>query len=189
MLASFVLQTMALIATMVVIIIIGLLTLLVKCYRKPSQGQAIIRNGFNSTCVSFEGMITIPIIHEVEWLDITLKRLVIDQQGNGALECKDGTRVEIKSAFFVRVNPTQEDVLKVVQALGVEGAADVEKLADLFNARFLESLQTVAKDNTIEQLSDREYFKREIMSTIDTDLDGYLLDTVTIDYLEKTKTA
>ncbi len=159
------------------------------CYRKPAQGQALIRSGFGGNFVSFSGKIVMPLLHRAELLDITLKRLVIDQQGSEALICKDGMQVDIKAAFFVRINPTPPDVLKVVQALGVEGAANIEILTDLFKARFLISLQTVAKENTYEQLSDRETFKKQVIQTVDNDLDGYRLDTVTIDYFEKTKTA
>lgn len=159
------------------------------CYRTPAQGQALIRSGFGGMFVSFNGKVVMPLLHKAQWLDITLKRLVIDRQGNDALTCKDGTRADIKAAFFIRINPTHEDVKKVVQKLGIEGAADVEKLSDLFMPRFLETLQTVAKENTFEQLSDREYVKQQVMQAVGYDLDGYILDAVTIDYLEKTQTA
>ena len=185
---AFASETIALMVAIVVIYIVGILALLVKCYRMPSQGQALVRSGYGGTKVSFDAKIVIPIIHKLEWLDITLKRLVIDRQGNEALTCKDGTRADIKAAFFIRINPAVEDVKKVVQKLGIEGAADIEKLSELFVPRFLESLQAVAKVNTFEQLSDREYVKQQVMQAVGHDLDGYTLDVVTIDYLEKTQT-
>lgn len=161
--------------------------MLLLCYRKPSQGQAIIRSGLGGSFVSFSGKFVLPILHKAQYLDVTLKRLVIDRQGSEALICQGGIQADIKAAFFVRVNPTPTDVLKVVMKLGVEGAADIEKLSDLFVPRFLESVQMVAKAHTFEQLSDREDFKQQVMQTVGCDLDGYILDVVTIDYLEKHK--
>lgn len=186
---AFAQEVMVLVVSIVLVQIIGLIVLLVKCYKMPSQGQALIRSGFKGNVVSFSGKIVIPFLHKVQYLDITLKRIVIDRQGSEALTCKDGIRIDVKTAFFVRVNSTPQDVLKVAGALGIEGAANIETLTDLFGTRFLTGLETVAKANTFEQLSDREYFKSEVMQTIGNDLDGYILDTAAIDYLEKTQTA
>lgn len=159
------------------------------CYRKPSQGQAIIRSGFGGTFVSFSGKIVMPILQKARYLDITLKRLVIDLQGSEALTCKGGTQADVKAAFFVRVNPTVEDVKKVVQKLGIEKAADVETLNEMFNTQFIEALKNVSKNYSYEELTNREMFKEKVIAALPTSLDGYILDTVTIDYLEKTQTA
>ncbi len=48
----------------------GLLIMMVKCYRKVEQGQAIVRNGVSGTKVSFSGKIVIPIFHRFEIMDI-----------------------------------------------------------------------------------------------------------------------
>ena len=42
----------------------------------------------------------------------------IDRRGKEGLICKDNIRADIKVTFFVRVNKTREDVLKVAQAIG-----------------------------------------------------------------------
>ncbi len=189
MLASFISETMAWVASMAVILMIGLLSLLVKCYKMPSQGQALIRSGFGGTFVSFNGKIVVPILQKAQYLDITLKRLVIELQGSEALTCKDGTQADVKAAFFVRINPTVEDVKNVVQKLGIEKAADVETLNEMFNTQFFEALKTVSQNNNYEELTNREMFKEKVMNALPASLDGYILDTVTIDYLEKTQTA
>lgn len=186
---AFAFETMAMMGVTILIMVIGMLILLIKCYKKPSQGQVIIRDGFEGTKVSFNGMIVIPIIHSDEWLDITLKRIVIDRQNNEALTCKDGVEVNIKAAFFVRIKPIHQGVLKVIQALGTEGASDIETLYNLFSDRFITAISKVTQDHSYEELNDREYFKKQVISVVGDDLNGYILDTVIIDYFEKSKTA
>jgi flotillin len=76
--------TDAVVATMVVFVVlfgVGFLALLVRCYQKVSQGQALIRNGIGGTRVSFSGMFVIPILHRVEYMDISVKRIEIDRRG------------------------------------------------------------------------------------------------------------
>ena len=41
------------------LIVVGLLVIIIKCYRKVLQGQALIRNGMGGTKVCFSGMIVI----------------------------------------------------------------------------------------------------------------------------------
>ena len=43
-----------------VVIVLGLLAMIAKFYRKVSQGETLIRNGVSGTKVSFAGMIVIP---------------------------------------------------------------------------------------------------------------------------------
>ncbi|MCK5000399.1 MAG: hypothetical protein KAS23_12720, partial [Anaerohalosphaera sp.] len=129
----------------IVIFIAGFLALLVKCYRKVSQGQALIRNGIGGTQVSFSGKFIIPILHKGEYMDISVKRIEIDRHGSQGLICKDNLRADIKVAFFVRVNNTVEDVTKVAQALGCVRASDEQALYDLFDAKFSEALKSVGK--------------------------------------------
>ncbi len=180
-------QTAAVVISIVVIVIIGLLALLVKCYRKVAQGEALIRNGYGGTRVSFSGKIVIPILHKVEYMDISVKRIEIDRHGPQGLICKDNLRADIKVAFFVRVNNTVEDVKKVAQALGCDRASDVRALYELFDAKFSEALKTIGKRFEFAELYvARVEFKEEILQIIGTDLNGYVLEDAAIDYLEQT---
>lgn len=171
----------------VVITLLGLLALFSKFYRKVEQSKVIIRNGIGGQIVSFGGMIVIPILHRFEIMDISVKRVEIAREGKDGLICKDNLRADIRVAFFVRVNQTQEDVLKVAQSLGCSKASDPETLMAFFDAKFSEALKTVGKKfNFVELYTDRELFKSEILQIIGTDLNGYVLDDAAIDYLEQT---
>lgn len=171
----------------VVLIVVGFLALLVKCYRKVLQGQALIRNGLGGTKVSFSGMFVIPIMHRAEYMDISVKRIEIDRRAMQGLICKDNLRADIVVAFFVRVNNTVDDVIKVAQSLGCERASDRQALVELFDAKFSEALKTVGKQFDFSELyTNRMRFREQILDVIGTDLSGYVLEDAAIDYLEQT---
>jgi len=171
----------------IVLFVAGFLALLVKCYRKVLQGQALIRNGMGGTRVSFSGMFVIPILHRGEYMDISVKRIEIDRRAEQGLICKDNLRADIVVAFFVRVNNTVEDVVKVAQSLGCERASDRQALVELFDAKFSEALKTVGKQFDFSELyTNRMRFREQILDVIGTDLSGYVLEDAAIDYLEQT---
>jgi uncharacterized membrane protein YqiK len=178
---------MAVVGVVILVIFVGILALIVKCYKKVFQGEALIRNGFGGTQVSFSGKFVIPILHKVEFMDISVKRIEIDRHGTSGLICKDNLRADIKVAFFVRVNNTVEDVKKVAQALGCKRASDEKALYELFDAKFSEALKSVGKFFDFSELYvSRVKFKEEILQIIGTDLNGYVLEDAAIDYLEQT---
>lgn len=171
-----------------VLLVIGFLVVLIKCYRKVLQGQALIRNGMGGTKVSFSGQFVIPIMHRAEYMDISVKRIEIDRRDQQGLNCKDNLRADIVVAFFVRVNNTVEDVIKVAQSLGCKRASDRQALVELFDAKFSEALKTVGKQFDFAELyTNRVAFREEILQIIGTDLSGYVLEDAAIDYLEQTK--
>jgi len=96
-------------------------------------------------------------------------------------------RADITVAFYLRVNETVDDVLRVAKAVGTERASDTRAVYDLFAAKFSEALKTVGKTVEFEQLfEDRQLFRDAIVQGIGSDLNGYSLEDVAIDYLEQT---
>jgi uncharacterized membrane protein YqiK len=169
-------------------IFIGVLILFSRFYRKVQQGQAIVRNGIGGTHVSFNGMIVIPVAHQAEYMDISVKRVEIERKATEGLICRDNIRADIKVAFFVRVNKTPEDVLRVAQSVGCARASNVDMIRTLFDAKFSEALKTVGKRFDFVQLyNERDTFKSEILKVIGTDLNGFALDDCAIDFLEQTQ--
>ena len=172
---------------MILVVFFGIIAMLVKCYKKVEQGTALIRNGMGGTLVNFVGMMIFPVIHRMELMDISVKRIEIDRAGEDGLICKDNMRADVKVAFFVRVNKTPQDVLKVAQSLGCVRGSDPRALVEFFDAKFSEALKTVGKQFPFVDLyTNRDVFKEEIIKVIGTDLNGYILDDAAIDYLEQT---
>lgn len=156
-------------------------------YRKAQRGQALIKTGVGGTKVSFNGMTVIPVLQRLETIDISLKRVEIDRTAKNGLICKDNMRADIKVAFFVRVNQTEDDVLRVAQSVGCERASNTDEIRTLFDAKFSEALKTVGKRFDFTELyEERETFRDEIIKIIGTNLNGFVLDDAAIDYLEQT---
>ncbi|MBI3181030.1 MAG: hypothetical protein HYZ28_02675 [Myxococcales bacterium] len=168
-------------------VVIALGLMLARLYRQVAQGQVLIVNTLTRTKVTFTGAVVIPIIHKAETMDIALKTIEIDRRGKEGLICADNIRADIRVSFFVRVNKTVDDVLKVAQAVGCERASDEKTLQELFEAKFSEALKTVGKQMDFEDLyTKRQTFKDEIVRVIGSDLNGYMLEDAAIDYLEQT---
>jgi uncharacterized membrane protein YqiK len=166
---------------------VGIVALALTLYRKVEQGKALVTTGMGGTKVTFTGTIVYPVVHKAEYIDISVKRIEVYRHGEDGLVCKDNIRADIKVAFFVRVNSTSEDVLKVAQSVGCERASDLQAMKELFDAKFSEALKTAGKQFDFSDLyTSRDQFKDAILSVIGTDLNGYVLDDAAIDYLEQT---
>jgi uncharacterized membrane protein YqiK len=176
------------VAGLVVLALFGIGLIWMKFYQKVEQGQAMIVNTMKDVPeVTFTGRTVLPIIHKKEFMIISLKTIEIDRRGHDGLICKDNIRADIKVTFFVRVNKTKEDVLKVAQAIGCERASKQATIDELFSAKFSEALKTVGKKLEFEELyEERDRFRDEIIQVIGKDLNGYVLEDAAIDYLEQT---
>ena len=180
-------NTLIFTAIVIVVILIGIIFLVLSMYKKVPQGKALVITGFRGVRVSFGGTIVIPIVERLELMDISVKKLEVNRQGNDGLICRDNMRADIKVAFFIRVSPEPSDVKNVAQTIGCERASDIQTLNSLFEAKFSEALKTVGKRFDFVKLYDsRAEFKSEIIQIIGTDLNGYKLDDCAIDYLEQT---
>lgn len=157
-------------------------------YKKIPQGEAIIRTGFGGTKVaSDKGMYVVPVLHKVEVMDISVKKIEIERLQKDGLICKDNMRADIKVAFFVRVNKSKEAIIEVAQTIGCERASTLQTLNDLFEAKFSEGLKTVGKQFEFVSLYEsRGEFRDAIINEIGRDLNGYTLEDCAIDYLEQT---
>ena len=172
----------------IVVLVFVLFSLFAKFYRKIEQGHALIVNTMRAEpTVTFTGCMVYPVIHKAELMEISVKTIEIDRSGREGLICKDNIRADIKVKFFVRVNKTAEDVLKVAQGVGCERASNQDALEDLFSAKFSEALKTVGKSmEFVDLYQARDHFRDEIIRQIGDDLSGYVLEDAAIDYLEQT---
>lgn len=183
--------------TVIAIFVVGILVVLAllvlaglvysSLYKKVPQGKALVVSTAKNVEVTFTGRLVIPVIHKAEMMDISVKTIEIDRRATEGLICEDNIRADIKVNFFVRVNKAGEDVIKVAQAIGCERASQAETLEELFTAKFSEALKTVGKQmEFISLYTERSNFRDRIIQVIGTDLNGYSLEDVAIDYLEQT---
>lgn len=175
-------------AGIVFLIIMGLFALLKAFYVKVPQGWSLIVNDMSATPkVYFTGGMVLPVIHKKEFMRISLLTLEVDRRAKDGLICADNMRADINVNFYLRVNETAQDVLKVAKSIGVDRASDKAAVNELFAAKFSEALKTVGKQiEFVKLFEDRQFFREKIIETIGNDLNGYVLEDVAIDYLEQT---
>ncbi len=170
------------------LVLLGLAGLFKAFYYKVEQGTALIVNDMSSRPkVHFTGALVYPIIYKKELMRISLITLEVDRRGADGLICKDNMRADISVAFYLRVNETAEDVLKVAKSIGASRASDQAAVDQLFSAKFSEALKTVGKQvEFVSLFENRQEFREKIIEVIGDDLNGYVLEDVAIDYLEQT---
>jgi uncharacterized membrane protein YqiK len=170
------------------IVVFGLIGLIRAFYVKVEQGTALIVNDLSARPkVRFTGGLVIPVLYKAEVMRISLITLQVDRRGKEGLICRDNIRADITVAYYLRVNETTEDVLKVAKAIGANRASDRNAVDELFNAKFSEALKTVGKKfDFIELFEKREEFRDAVVAVIGRDLNGFVLEDVAIDYLEQT---
>ncbi len=170
------------------LILLGLAGLFKAFYYKVEQGTALIVNDMSAKPkVHFTGALVYPIIYKRELMKISLITLEVDRRGADGLICQDNMRADISVAFYLRVNETAEDVLKVAKSIGASRASDQAAVDQLFSAKFSEALKTVGKQvDFVSLFENRQEFREKIIEVIGDDLNGYVLEDVAIDYLEQT---
>lgn len=123
-------------------------------YHRVKPEQALIRSGIGGTVVNFSGIWVLPIVHRLQVMDISAKKVAIDRAGKKGLSCKDHIRADIKLALHLRVRPTLEDVLQVYQTLGAERASEEKVVFARFEALIVEAMKTAARSYDFKDLVD-----------------------------------
>ncbi|MBD0838378.1 MULTISPECIES: SPFH domain-containing protein [unclassified Streptomyces] len=180
--------TLGLGALVAVALLVALVVLFVaRLFRKVEQGKALIVSKMRKVDVTFTGQVVLPVLHKAEVMDISVKTIEVTRAGREGLICKDNIRADIRISFFVKVNKTAQDVIRVAQAVGTARASHRDTLQELFHAKFSEALKTVGKQMDFTDLyTKREELRYRIIEVIGVDLNGYHLEDAAIDYLEQT---
>ncbi len=180
--------SLVIIVVVIFVAILGAAAMFNKFWVKVGPDEAFVRTGAGDMKVATgKGMFVIPLLHRAERMDLTLKSFEIAREGAEGLICKDNIRADIRVAFFIRVDKTDEEIKEVAQSIGCRRASQVETMRELFDAKFSEALKTVGKQfNFVDLYDKREQFKEQILKVIGTDLNGYRLDDAAIDFLEQT---
>ena len=164
--------------------------------KKIKPSEAGVRTGFGGIKVQKDWILCVPILQQLQIMDLSMKKLVVVRKGKDGLICQDNIRADIEVVFYVRVNDEKSevdgrtgyhDIKTVATKVGCERASEIGLLRQLFEAKFSEALKSAAKLMDFEKLyTDRMPFRQVIIDTIGSDLNGYILEDVTIDYLEQT---
>jgi uncharacterized membrane protein YqiK len=168
--------------------VVAVLVLLRLFYHKLKPGQALVVTsaGGSRQRVTFTGAVVIPIVQRGDLIDITVRTIEVELDGDRAAVSKDGVRVGVKVFFYIRVNHTREDVLMVARNFGCERACDPEAVRAYFHPKLVESVRTVTRQFEFEALqSDRERYHDQLIQFIGRDLNGYVLDDAAVERVDR----
>jgi uncharacterized membrane protein YqiK len=158
-------------------------------YVKVDQGEVLVLGKAGHHSVTDANTVVLPI-HSAGLVDVTGKQVVVELKGYNGLLCQDGLRAEIRAVFDMRINPTEDDILRVAKSLGCAAAGRQETYESLFRGKFKEALHVVGSRFDFDQLqAELDRFKEEVLKHIGRDLMGYSLEDLHIENVEQTPRA
>ncbi len=176
-------------AVVVVVAILAMGLVISKLYRRASKELAFVRTGFGGQKVIMDGgALVFPVLHEIIPVNMNTLRLEVRRAQTGALITKDRMRVDVTAEFYVRVKPTKEAIADAAQTLG-RRTLEREKLKDLVEGKFVDSLRAVAAEMSMEELHEQRVdFVQKVQTAVSEDLlkNGLELESVSLTSMDQT---
>jgi flotillin len=171
------------------VILAGMGLMAVSVYRKTAANEALVRTGLNGAHVALNGGIVVyPVVHQVVPVSLETMKLEVERMGQDALITQDNLRVDVKAEFYIRVNPTEEDILQAARSLGHK-SVNPDAVGALVFEKLVSALRSVAAQKDLAEIhSDRKTFASAVQELVAEELqqNGLLLETVTISRLDQT---
>jgi uncharacterized membrane protein YqiK len=165
------------------LVLVGLAFTLAKTYRRIAPSEVLVVSTSRGTVVRRGGAVVFPIIHSAQAIDMSVRVLRVERRAPRVVMTDDAVPLEVAVAFSVRVNDTEEDILKVARDLGSR-AADPAALRELFEPRFSSALDAViARERHGEIATRRAEIEDRIMEVVGCDLHGFRIESVAIEQI------
>ncbi|EAY26908.1 SPFH domain-containing protein [Microscilla marina] len=172
------------IVTFACLIFMGAVLLYAQCIKIAPPGFALIRTGMAGSNVSFTRLLAYPVLHKVECMDIRYKHFTLICENNEGATCADDMQVNLHFSFMMRVNHSEDDIVKVAQSIGCQQVGQTATLRQLFEAKFLEAIKTTTRQFSYESLlKERDAYKAEVLQAIGGDLSGFILNNASITHI------
>jgi uncharacterized membrane protein YqiK len=173
----------------VVLIIVGGCVTVLSVYRRTAANEALVRTGMQGVAVALNSGINVfPLIHQVVPVSLETMKLEVERQGQDALITQDNLRVDVKAEFYIRVNPTEEDIIQAARSLGSK-SVNAGAVGALVFEKLVSALRSVAAQKDLAAIhSDRKTFASAVQELVAEELqqNGLLLESVTISRLDQT---
>jgi uncharacterized membrane protein YqiK len=133
-------------------------------------------------------VIVLPYFHKVSRVNMQTMRLEVSRHGEQALITKDRLRVDVGVEFYVSVEPTEDSIARASQTLGSR-TFEADKLRDLIEGKLLDTLRSVAAQQTMDNLHEgRGAFVKEVKSALTEEIrrNGLELESVSLTALDQT---
>lgn len=134
------------------------------------------------------GALKLPVFHEIMPVNMRTLRLQVDRKNEEGLITADRMRVDVTAEFYVRVRPVTESLAKAAQTLG-NRTLEPERLKELLQGKFVDSLRSVAAGMSMEQLHEKRVeFVQSVQQSVSEDLlkNGLELESVSLTALDQT---
>jgi flotillin len=181
-------QFVLLVIGVISLLILSILVVITKLYQKTAANESLIRTGMRGMKVIMDGgIIFVPVLHKILRISLETMRLDVIREGNDALITSDYLRADLKSEFYIKVQPEKNDIINAARSLG-EKSVNAQAVKDLVFDKLVSALRTVAAKSTLFDLnSNREQFARDVKSTVEDDLrhNGLTLESVTVSKLDQ----
>ena len=173
----------------VVLIIVGAIITALSVYRRTAANEALVRTGMGGVAVALNsGIKVFPLIHQVVPVSLETMKLEVERQNQDALITQDNLRVDVKAEFYIRVNPTEEDIIQAARSLGSK-SVNAGAVGGLVFEKLVSALRSVAAQKDLAAIhSDRKTFASAVQELVAEELqqNGLLLESVTISRLDQT---
>jgi uncharacterized membrane protein YqiK len=172
-----------------VVLLLILLIVFAKFYQRSSKDVAFVRTGLGGEKIVLTGgALAIPIVHQTTPVNMSTLRLDVERVKERALITKDRMRVDLHTAFYVRVVATRAGVALAAQTLGAR-TLNSQSVRELMDGKFVDAMRTAAAEMTLEELhgSGRAFIDR-VRSLIQDDVtkNGLELESVSLSSMDQT---
>jgi uncharacterized membrane protein YqiK len=169
-----------------VILLLGLFVV-PRSYRAVRPNQALVISSPSGARVARRGTLVSPFLHRVDLLELGVHAIELRLAGREGVVCRDGIRADVVAVFMVRVNPTDEDILRIAAQLGCERASTPEGLRSLLAPGVENAVRAAFADVKFDELNRRrELLCDRIVEAVNEDLGGLCLDAVELRQIEST---
>jgi uncharacterized membrane protein YqiK len=174
---------------LILIFVLVFFRMITKSYVKAPANRSFVRTGgfFRRAdappkVVMNGGTWVFGFIHEITWVDLGTMAIEIERTEQNALLTRDPQYADIRSIFYIKVNPTVDGIIDAARTIGGK-AVDATGVKQLVEAKLDGALRDVAATFTLMSLhQERENFIKEVQNRVRSDLEenGLVLESVSI---------
>jgi uncharacterized membrane protein YqiK len=171
------------------ILFLILLVLFSKFYQRSSKDVAFVRTGMGGEkIVLTSGAMAIPIIHQVTPVNMNTLRLNVERSNDKGLITLDKMRIDVQSAFYVRVKGDKDGVALAAQTLGAR-TLNPQSIQELLDGKFVDAIRAVTASMSLEEIhSEGREFTDRVSKLVDDVVtkNGLELESVSLSSMDQT---
>src|SRR5205814_6304252 len=171
------------------LLIVATVVVFTRLYRRAAANLAFVRTGSGGPkIIKDTGRLVVPVMHQVIPVSLETMRLNVERRGPHALITKDNLRVDLSAEFYIKVQPSREDIQQAARSLGGR-SVQPDAVAELVEDKLVSALRTVAATKELVELhAKRDEFASAVQEIVTHDLatNGLTLESVTISSLDQT---